>query len=210
MEYQNGGFIGKLGDRVNQRDGKKVVTHRYFIPDNPRTPEQQKNRASFSKAQQFVDIVDQYYPNPELFRDKSKTICNVKLGQTKKAISAGDDGKLLLPFTPHKSAFIIHTLEVKIEGNERKVSHFEIKLSKPLKDTQIYVYVWNFDDKEGTYIEMLTQRYDGDYQTFSIYHDDPTHKVGDRIFLTAYWEYPKENFRIANCIYPVDRFVEPE
>jgi hypothetical protein len=210
MEYPNGGFIGKLGDRVNQKDGKKVVTHRYFIPDNPRTPAQQKNRENFRNAQNLVDLVDKFYPNPALFRDKGKTTINIQLGQTKKAISQGDDGKLLLPFTPHKSAFIIHPTEVKVVGNGQKISYFELKTSKPLRDTQLYIYFWEFENPKGPYIDMINARYDGECQDFRMYHDDPTHQIGDRIFITAYWEYPQKNFKVAACIYPVDRFVEPE
>jgi hypothetical protein len=50
QDFKDGGFYGKLGQLVGQRLGNKRIVRTYVIGANPRTPEQQANRATFAIA----------------------------------------------------------------------------------------------------------------------------------------------------------------
>jgi hypothetical protein len=54
QNFISGGFYGKLGEVVGQRWRNKRTLRAHVIPKNPRTPEQQANRALFKRATELA------------------------------------------------------------------------------------------------------------------------------------------------------------
>lgn len=103
MATQNfvaGGFYGKLGAMVGQRWRNKRIVRAYAVPANPRTPEQQGNRARFAQATAAAQEAMIFNKNAPCWNYEGKTEWMARVGEAKTRIDNGITGWLVVPLYP--------------------------------------------------------------------------------------------------------------
>lgn len=103
MATQNfvaGGFYGKLGAMVGQRWRNKRIVRAYAVPANPRTPEQQGNRARFAQATAAAQEAMIFNKNAPCWNYEGKTEWMARVGEAKTRIDNGITGWLAVPLYP--------------------------------------------------------------------------------------------------------------
>lgn len=97
FNFISGGYFGKLGQTVGQRWRNTRMVRSYVIPENPRTPDQQANRADFAGATKASQLAMQLNAGLRLWKTADNTEFNNRMSSARKYYT---DGMKLVQFVP--------------------------------------------------------------------------------------------------------------
>ena len=100
QEFLEGGFRGKLGETVGYYAFGKRRVRRYVIPNNPRTPAQQSNRAMFAIATRLAQEAMKINGGQGIWDTSTKPEFPQRVGQAMRALRDGATEEEAFPLYP--------------------------------------------------------------------------------------------------------------
>lgn len=144
QDFVNGGFFGKLGQMIGQRQKAGYIVKAYAKPANPRTAKQQANRQKFVRAVNITNLANQCNCGADIWKGGTKTPYNWRMSQAKAKLDNGIEEVFAMPLYPDGTtpAAIINDLVAVSDGtNITLTSAVVLGLSASRKfHLQAYVY----------------------------------------------------------------------
>jgi hypothetical protein len=182
-----GGFIGRLGEVVGQHWHDKRFVRTYVVPKDPKTPAQLDNRALFRQATQYAKTAMQQSGRWGLFDTRKIGEYAARLGQARRALGAGDIGRLLLPLTPTAGQTIIATNSTKVTKYNNGKIGILVTLPTPLTKCTCNMWVWKYDSSMTPIIAGVEDSPTSGFDSFFGETEAPEFALGETIYLTACW-----------------------
>ena len=204
----DGGFIGRLGEVVGQRWHNKRFVRTYVVPHDPKTEAQLTNRELFKRATNYTKLSMEQSGRWGLFDTTRMGEYAARLGQARRALGAGDTGRLLLPITPTAGQTIIQVAKVIVNAYSYGVVELEINTVRDFEEEGVFnAWIWKFIDNDKIKILGMIQE-EAYGKLFYVSEETTDFVAGDTIHLTACWRKRQDIISPIGVMLPVTTVIK--
>lgn len=150
QDFVNGGFFGKLGQMIGQRQKVGYIVKAYAKPANPRTAKQQSNRQKFTRAVNVANLANQCNYGADLWKGGTKTPYNWRMSQAKAKLDSGIEEVFAMPLYPDGTtpAAIINDLVAVSSGTNITLTSAVVLGLSVSRKFHLQAYVYNSTTQE--------------------------------------------------------------
>jgi hypothetical protein len=185
QQLPDGSFTGRLGDVVGYHWHNKHLVRAYVKPVQPNTPAQLAAREMFRRASYYAKISMQYSGRWGIFDTTKSGEYPIRLGLSRKALGAGDTGRLLMPFTPATGTPGKDATGILIEKDWPDNALITINFQAPITNFRLDCFIWTVDATGEPCVQTARDELPVSASAVAFDLLDPEFNVGDTVFIAA-------------------------